>query len=113
MLVKNQLNHETYNDGILEYGFISPIFDKSNKKIGEIFTSKDKFCFEELSKRDSDLELANSLGSTLDKKVKIPRRNLNSNYRIKIDSNIYDIYKIDSDKNNTYLYLKMVIINEK
>ncbi len=113
MITKNQLNHEVYNDGVLEYGFMSPIYDKSNKKIGETFTTNSLYCFAELSKRNEDLELANSLGYSLDKKVKIPIRKISPNAKVKIEDEIYDIYKIDSDKLSTYLYLKLVIINDK
>lgn len=108
MQLQKQLKHQVYNDGVLEYGEIKPIYDSAKKKIDEEFISKGKLMFEEMSKRDDDLMLANSLGYSLDLKLKTPRRAFKSSYKIKIGSQIYDVYKVDNDDINTYLYCKVV-----
>lgn len=100
--------HQAYNDGVLEYGEIVPIYDNARKKIDEKFSSIGKLMFEEMSKRDEDLLLANSLGYSLDLKLKTPKIPFKSKYKIKIDGQLYDVYKIDYDKGNTYLYCKVV-----
>ncbi|MDD4794979.1 MAG: head-tail adaptor protein [Bacilli bacterium] len=105
---KEKLKHPVYNDGVLEVGQITPKYDKTNKKIGEDFIKEEILMFSELSKRDEDYNLANSLGYVLDVKLKVPRRKISSKNKIKIKDTIYDIYKIDNDNFNTYLYLQVV-----
>ena len=63
-----------------------------------------------MSKRDQDLEVANSLEKTLDYKVKTPRIDLDSTYKVKIKEEFYDILYIDSDEKNNYIYLTKVIL---
>ena len=58
--------------------------------------------------RDNDNYVANSLGYTINKKVKVPYRNLPQNIKVKIDDEIYDVIKKDSsDKIDLYLYLQI------
>lgn len=105
---QKKLNHQSYNDGVLEYGEIVNLYDNAKKKIGETFNSLGKLMFEEMSKRDNDLLLANSLGYSLDIKLKVPNRPFKSSYKIKIESKTYDVYKVDNDDINTYLYCKVI-----
>lgn len=103
-----KIQHPVYRDGVLEYGEVTAIYDSARKKIGESFNILEKLMFEKMSVREQDYVLANSLGKTLDLKVKVPLRNLGTDKKIKIDNKIYDIYRIDNDDFNTYLYLQVV-----
>ena len=101
-------NHPVYRDGILEYGDVTAIYDSSRKKIGENFMFIESLLFEKMSKREEDYTLATSLGKRLDLKVKVPFRELETDKKIRLNNLIYDIYKIDDDDFNTYLYLEAV-----
>lgn len=107
-MAKN-LKHETYNDGILEYGEIKSIFNASRKKIGEDFTSKGKLFYTQMSARDSDILQASNMGYMIDLKLKTPYRpDITSKHKIKIRGDIYDIQKLDSTNQYLYLYLQKV-----
>ncbi|WP_130806516.1 phage head closure protein [Senegalia massiliensis] len=104
-----QLKHDSYCDGILEYGEIKSIFSSNRKKIGEDFISKGKLFFTLMSVRDGDLIQANNLGYVIDMKVKSPLiKNISSKDKVKINKKIYDIEKLDFDTQNVYLYLQRV-----
>lgn len=106
----NKVTIDSYNDGILFYGEVKSKLDNQARKIGEEFVLKGKLFYDEMSKRDQDLEVANSLEKTLDYKVKTPRIDLDSTYKVKIKEEYYDIIYIDSDEKNNYIYLTKVIL---
>lgn len=106
--MQTKQNHPVYKDGVLEYGEITTIYDNAKKKIGESFAVVEKLMFENMSRREQDYLLANTLGKTLDLKVKVPFRKLETDKKIRINNLIYDIYKIDEDDFNTYVYLQAV-----
>ena len=79
------------------------------KKIGEEIQLVGKRPFANVTIRDNDSNIADSLGYTIDKKVRIPMSNLPENIKIKInnDNDIYEVKKRDtSDNKNIYLYLQ-------
>lgn len=105
---KQKLKHETYNDGFISYGSIQAIRNKSKVKTGEEFKKIDILPYELMSVRDNDNLIADSLGYTVDKKIKVPYRPLPENIKIKLNETIYDIVKRDSsDRINLYLYLQI------
>ena len=105
---KQKLKHETYNDGYITYGLIQPIRNQNKVKIGEELKKKGILPYELMSVRDNDNLIADSLGYTIDKKIKVPYRILPENIKVKIGKIIYDIVKKDaSDKVNLYLYLQI------
>ena len=105
---KQKLKHEIYNDGFIKYGSIQPIRNKNKVKIGEEFKRIGILPYELTSVRDNDNLIADSLGYTIDKKIKVPYRILPENIKVKINKEIYDIVKKDSsDKINLYLYLQV------
>ena len=105
---KQKIKHDTYNDGIASYGTIEPLRNKSKIKIGEKFKPKGTLFYELKTIRDNDNIVADSLGYTIDKKIKVPYRVLPENIKIKINNVIYDVVKRDSsDKVNLYLYLQI------
>lgn len=106
---QNKNYHETYNDGILYFGSIKILKNAKKEKIGEEIEIIGKRPFSKVNIRDSDNNIAESLGYTIDKKVKIPLSPLPENIKIKInnEADIYEVKKRDSsDNKNIYLYLQ-------
>ncbi|TLS37741.1 phage head closure protein [Pseudalkalibacillus caeni] len=100
---------ETFNDGFLQYGHNSVQRSANGKRIGESFLAEGKLAFKEMSARESDFELAGTMGSSLDLKVKTrfppSFRNIKkSGLKVVIESVEYDVIKADVDRNNNYLY---------
>ena len=105
----NKNYHETYNDGILYFGNIKILKNAKKEKIGEEIEMKGKRPFANVNIRDSDNNIAESLGYTIDKKVRIPLSPLPENIKVKINNeeDIYEVKKRDSsDNKNIYLYLQ-------
>lgn len=105
----NKNYHETYNDGILHFGIIKILKNARKEKIGEEIEIKGKRPFSNVNIRDIDNNIADSLGYTIDKKIKIPFSPLPENIKIKINNedDIYEVKKRDSsDNKNIYLYLQ-------
>lgn len=109
---KKKIKHDTYNDGFLSIGRISPIYDRSKKRIGEEFNQIDYLAYSNMSRRDNDYTFAQAFGYTLDMKVKVPFRQISTNNKVKIQNDIYDIYKKDEDYPNIYLYLQKVVLKD-
>lgn len=106
----NQNRHYTYNDGFIKYGLIKIIKNTKKEKIAEEFEIIGKRPFANVNIRDSDNQIADSLGYTIDQKIRIPISVLPQNIKIKINSSdtIYEVKKRDSsDGKNIYLYLQM------
>lgn len=107
-MLQKMKQHQVYNDGVLDYGKITAQYDSAKKKIGEGFIKSGSLMFGLMKKRDEDLVLANSLGYSLDLKIKTPKINFDSSYKVRIDSIVYDVYKVDFDEVNNYLYCKVI-----
>ena len=106
----NQNRHYTYNDGFIKYGLIKVLKNTKKEKIGEEFVESGKRPFSNVNIRDSDNQIADSLGYTIDKKIRITISDLPENIKIKInnDNVIYEVKKRDSsDGKNIYLYLQI------
>lgn len=101
--------HEIYNDGILYYGSIKVLKNAKKEKIGEEIQIIGKRPFSFVNIRDNDNIEADSLGYTIDKKIRIPLSPLPQNIKVKLnnDDDIYEVKKRDSDdRKNIYLYLQ-------
>jgi hypothetical protein len=100
---------ETFNDGFLQYGSKKTQRSESGKRIGGAFVAEGKLAFKEMSARESDYQLAGSLGAKLDRKVKTlyppSFRTINkSKLKLVIQNIEYDVIKVDSDNGNQFLY---------
>lgn len=115
-LPNNQMHHHCYNDGLLYYGTVETIrHEKTKEKIGEIIKRKGKVPFAKATIRESDNTIAESLGYTIDLKIKVPIFKEGTDCKVKINERflnnnnetIYDIVKKDigTDK-QIYLYLQ-------
>ncbi len=107
----NKNYHETYNDGILYFGSIKVIKNAKKEKIGESIEIKGKRNFSYVNIRDNDNIEADSLGYTIDKKIRIPLSLLPQNIKVKLNDSddIYEVKKRDTDdRKNIYLYLQKV-----
>lgn len=98
-----------YNDGYVRVYEEIPI--KTDFGAKENVKSKDnlkfivKLAYEECSKRQQDLEFAESSSRTLNVKVKTRfYNNLKNDYKIIIENTLYDIIYIDEDRKNRELY---------
>lgn len=106
----NQNRHYIYNDGFIRYGLIKVLKNVRKEKIGEQFDEIGKRPFANVNIRDNDNQTADSLGYTIDKKIRIPLSELPENIKIKINNEdvIYEVKKRDSsDGKNIYLYLQI------
>ena len=106
----NQNRHYTYNDGFVKYGLIKVLKNTKKEKIGEEFVESGKRPFANVNIRDNDNQIADSLGYTIDKKIRIPISELPENIKIKINNDdvIYEVKRRDSsDGKNIYLYLQI------
>lgn len=109
MPLKIIVNHQTYNDGVLEYYKTIPKYNASKKKIGDERTLLGKLNYELSSKRQQDISFAESKSKKLDMKVKTPKIPFDTNYIIKINGDFYECYLCeDSDISSNYLYLQKV-----
>ena len=108
------MNNKTYNDGIIKVYKENDNLEKTNfnekknvKKISDmefIIT----LAFKEMSKRQQDIEFANTLGHSLSMKVKTRLVDkVKSSHKVVYEGFIYDIIYIDIDKENKELYLYM------
>lgn len=108
---KAKVKHDTYNDGFIHYGTIEIVRNKEMVKIGERIKEIGILPFTKMTIRDNDNIVAESLGYTINEKIKVPFRELPRNIKITINNEeeVYDIVKKDnSDKRNIYLYLQLV-----
>lgn len=106
---KVKVKHDTYNDGFIHYGVIETIRNEKMVKTGEKIKEIGLLPFERATIRDSDNITADSLGYTINKKIKVPYRQLPKNAKITIndEKEIYDIVRKDSsDKRSLYIYLQ-------
>lgn len=99
----------SFNDGFMSVYEEIPI--KTDFGAKENVKSKDnlkfivKLAYEECSKRQQDLEFAESSSRTLNVKVKTRfYNNLKNDYKIIIENTLYDIIYIDEDRKNRELY---------
>lgn len=111
MKINEQLNHDTYNEGFIHYGRIAILRNKLEEKIGETFEELGKLAFARVTIRDNDNIIADSLGYTINEKIKVPYRELPNNIKIKIndDDELYDVVKKDtSDRKKLFIYLQKI-----
>lgn len=107
---KAKIKHDTYNDGFIHYGSIKIIRNEKMVKTGEQLEEIGTLPFERTTIRDNDNIIADSLGYTINEKIKVPYKELPKNAKVTINNNkqVYDIVKKDSsDKRNLYIYLQL------
>lgn len=111
--MKFKSKFETYNDGVL---FIcTAVNPASNFNADENPLTRDdlknlvKLDYAAVSKRERDLEFAQTVGSSLDLKVKTRRHaSANTSKKVLIGNVLYDIFQVDEsvDGKEMYLYLQ-------
>ena len=96
-----------YNDGYIRVYKEIPV--KTNFGAKENIKTKDnlefivKLAYEECSKRQQDLDFAESNDRTL---------NINNEYKVTIENTLYDIIYIDEDRKNRELYFYLEEVTE-
>ena len=72
-----------------------------------------ELAYEECSKRQQDLDFAESNDRTLNVKVKTRfYKNINNEYKVTIENTLYDIIYIDEDRKNRELYFYLEEVTE-
>lgn len=112
---KKRSRFSTFNDGMLfvctvvsdqtDFGAVKNATKSSDLK------KKLKLAYEEMSKRDEDVDFAESQGHTLSMKVKTRHHDgVTTQNQIIIGKTLYSLYKLDCDrsKQEDYLYLEEV-----
>ena len=98
-----------YNDGYIRVYEEIPVKTdfgaKENTQSKDNLTLIVKLAYEECSKRQQDLEFAESNSRSLNLKVKTRfYNNLKNEYKVIIENILYDIIYIDEDRKNRELY---------
>lgn len=101
--------HDPLNDGFLIYGHQEIKRNEQRKRIGTEFKPVDELAFSVVSARESDYDMAQASGYSLDLKLKTwcpPNFNKikKTNLACEIDEIEYDVIKSDADKDRRYLY---------
>ncbi len=104
---------QTFNDGMVNI-YKSKTIPSSFNAAKNVRHKKElelivKLAFEEMSKRDQDLEFASSLDRNLSLKIKTRYyKNIDSTYKAVVGNVLYSILKIDFDKSKklSYIYLE-------
>lgn len=106
-----------YNDGYIRVYKEIPV--KTNFGAKKNIKTKDnlefivKLAYEECSKRQQDLDFAESNDRTLNVKVKTRfYKNINNEYKVTIENTLYDIIYIDEDRKNRELYFYLEEVTE-
>ena len=108
-MLMQQLKFSLYNDGILEFGNVQSLFNSSRKKIGEEFTVVGTLYYGIEDARESDLMMAQNLGYSIDYKIRVPKNNtVSTKDKIKMNGDLYDIKRNETNKQTKYLYLQKV-----
>lgn len=104
-----KVNHETFNDGLLEYGSVTSTKNLKLEKTGSTYTKKGSLYFKQMDAREGDILLSSNMDFKLDLKVKTHKRNdLSSQDKVRINGVEYDIKYMDKDSNHLYLYMQKV-----
>jgi hypothetical protein len=111
-------HRETFNDGFIQYGYSKTKRSETGKKIGELFSPSGRLAYKELSCRDRDYELAGSLNSRLDRKIKTPappsfRNQSKSNLKVVIEEEEFDVIEVDSDPGRRHLFFYLQKVGVK
>jgi len=106
-------HRKTYNDGFVSVMEKKTIRNATKKVIGYENVEIIKLRFAELSCREIDIQLVNSVGKQLDMKIEtlyapIFKKKDVDNLTLKLRGVSYSIIKADRFKNSMYLYLQKV-----
>lgn len=101
--------HDPLNDGYLTYGYRVIKRNEQRKRIGTKFEPVGELAFSIVSARESDIEIAQSYGKSLDLKVKTwfpPNFNkIKKTDMVCVVNDIeHDVIRSDWDKERRYIY---------
>ncbi|EEM44275.1 phage head-tail adapter protein [Bacillus cereus] len=106
-------HRKTYNDGFVSVMEKKTIRNATKKVIGYENVEMIKLRFAELSCREMDIQLVNSVGKQLDRKIEtlyapIFQKKDVDNLTLKLRGVSYSIIKADCFQNSMFLYLQKV-----
>lgn len=100
-------------DGRLVHGTLKHKENARGQKIAEEFTAVGKLAYKTLSVREEDKELAKQMNTQVDHKVQVRNnRKLKEDHTVKIESDWYEIVRLDKAKNGTFIHLRKRRKNE-
>lgn len=113
----NDFKPKVYNDGICflvkEKEKKSSFAARENGTQAGDYEKIAKLMFAELSIREQDLDFAEAIGRTVNRKIKTPLVNgWDSNDKIIIDETLYDIVNADKDRKNNEVYFYLEGVRE-
>ena len=106
-----------YNDGFIrvyEENIVKTNFGaKQNSKSIDNLTLVVKLAYTECSKRQQDLEFAESMSKSLNLKVKTRLyEKVKNNHKVVIQNTLYDIIYLDYDRKNREMYVYLEEVRE-
>ena len=114
-MIPHKSRFSTFNDGVLwvcePESSVSDFNAIKNTSREDQLEKIEKLVYHEMSKRDQDMEFAESQGRVLSIKVKCKLRpKVNTLHQILIEKTLYSIIKLDEDRSRDemYLYLEEV-----
>lgn len=104
MIKRSRYTKEELNSGQMEFGYENHIRE-NGKLIRSDFVVKGKLNFANKNLRESDYSIYEHLDRVTTKKVKTYYiEDVQRQYKVKINDEIYDITAIDPDADETYMY---------
>lgn len=105
----NKRIRDSLNDGFIQYGRVETRRSERGKPIGEKFMPLGRLAYQELSCRDADYEMAQTMSRVLDIKIRTLqpptlRKSDLSKLKVVLNGMEYDVIKADSDREKRYLY---------
>jgi len=103
---------DPYNDGFMSYGENQPIYSSTGKRLGASFLPSGRFAYTEMSIRDQDYQMVDTLGRTLDMKIttmypphfeSLQRDRLTS-FKVKVKNTLYEVVSADKDRNKSEIF---------
>jgi len=104
-----KLNHQAFNDGLLQFGDIKAVYNAKREKTGETFEAIGSLYFNIMSARESDYMLASQLGYSIDLKIRTPKRqNIDRSHKVKLrgSEDLYEIKYLDFNETDNFIHLQ-------
>ena len=101
--------YDALNDGWAYYGTKETQRSERGKRIGEKFVAMGRLAYQEMSSREQDFGIMQTMSRSLDLKIRTLRpphlsRATLSKLKMVIDGIEYDVVRADSDREKRYLY---------
>lgn len=115
--MKTKNKPRVYNDGVCyivcENKSPSSFAARENGTTAEDFAELYRLMFADVSIREQDLDFAEAIGRSLNRKIKTPLVNgVNARQKVIISNVLYDVVNADIDRSNSEIYLYLEEVRE-